>query len=178
MPCLPQNTSNSEIFQVLRIKALPETLFPPDALSPHLQMWKWKYVTFAKISRLSGQQTGATKAVALSHGRLPKHNQSLLITNPGGIMCCEVIHHTRALNTEAPCILKIMLSHRSHVFATNMKWVCFIFLWNLTTNTLMMIYSSSSSPPSSSAFSAIIAVDWKTPRACKWKKYQRGQATC
>merc|ERR1719494_1747910 len=27
-----------------------------------------------------------------------------------------------------------------------------------------MIYSSSSSPPSSSAFSAIMAVDWKTPR--------------
>ena len=82
--------------------------------------------------------------------------------------------YTRVLNTEAPCILRIMLSHRNPVVLKKMKWVCFIFLWNLTTNTLMMIYSSSSSPPSSSAFSAIIAVDWKTPRACTWEKYQLG----
>ena len=98
-----------------------------------------------------------------------------LITTLGGMICCEVI--SQSTKYRNPCILKIMLSHRNHVVLTKMKWVCFIFLWNLTTNTLMVIYSSSSSPPSSSAFSAIMAVDWKTPRACKWTRYQRGQAS-
>ena len=35
---------------------------------------------------ISGQLTDAMKAVALSHGTLPTHNQSLLITNLGRII--------------------------------------------------------------------------------------------
>ena len=56
-------------FWVLVIKAMPETVFRPVASSPNLQIRKC--VTFAKISRLSGQLTDATKAVALSHGTPP-----------------------------------------------------------------------------------------------------------
>ena len=43
---------------------------------------------------ISGQLTDAMKAVALSHGTLPTHNQSLLITNLCGIICCGVIRQS------------------------------------------------------------------------------------